>query len=62
MRTRKAYRGPMQNLDNINVTEVLDRVLDNGIVVEPSARVLLLGVDLRSIKGRLVVESMETHL
>ncbi len=56
-----AHRDLMQNLDNMNVTEVLDRVLDNGIVVDPSARVLLLGVDLRSIKGRLVVESLETY-
>ena len=47
----------MQNLDNINVAELLDRILDHGIVVDPSARIVLLGVDLLSIKGRLVVES-----
>jgi Gas vesicle protein len=52
----------MQNLDNINVTEVLDRVLDNGIVVDPSTRVVLMGVELRTLQGRFVVESLQTYL
>jgi Gas vesicle protein len=50
----------MQNLENINVTEVLDRVLDHGIVMDPSTRVVLMGVDLRSLHGRFVVESIQT--
>jgi hypothetical protein len=52
----------MQNLDNINVTEILDRVLDHGIVMDPSTRVFLMGVDLPTIKGRFVVESLQTYL
>lgn len=51
----------MQNLENINVTEVLDRVLDHGIVVDPSTRVFLIGVELSSIKGKFVVESVQTY-
>jgi hypothetical protein len=51
----------MQNLENINVTEVLDRVLDHGIVMDPSARVMLMGVDLHTIKGHFVVESVQTY-
>ncbi len=51
----------MQNLENINVGEVLDRVLDHGIVVDPSTRVFLLGVDLHAIQGRLVVEFVQTY-
>lgn len=51
----------MQNLDIINFAEVLDRVLDHGIVVDPSTRLFLLGVDLHSVKDRLVVESMQVH-
>ena len=50
----------MQNLESINVTEVLDRVLDHGIVMEPSTRVMLMGVDLRTLKARFVVESIQT--
>ena len=52
----------MQKLDQINVAEILDRVLDHGIVVDPSTRVFLLGVELRSIKARFVVESVQTFL
>ena len=49
------------NLDDVNVVEILDRVLDNGIVVDPSARVFLIGHDLHS-NGRIVVESVSTYL
>lgn len=55
-------RSVMQNLENINVTEVLDRVLDHGIVMDPSARVMLMGVDLHTLKGRFVVEYIQTHV
>jgi len=51
----------MQNLDKLNVSELLDRVLDHGIVVDPSARIFLLGVDLRSIKAKFVVESVQIY-
>lgn len=50
------------NLEDINVVEILDRVLDNGIVVDPSARVYLIGRDLRASQRRLVIESVRTHL
>jgi len=52
----------MQNLENINVTEILDRVLDHGIVMDPSTRLVLMGVDLHTLKGRFVLESMQTFL
>lgn len=51
----------MQNLENINVTEVLDRVLDHGIVMEPSTRLVLLGLELHQLKARFVVESVQTY-
>ena len=54
-----AQENMLQNLDDINVNEVLDRVLDHCIVVDPSARVYLMGTDLRSVKGRFVVESVQ---
>ena len=54
-------RGRMQNLENINVTEVLDRVLDHGIVMDPSTRLALLGLELRQLKARFVVESVQTY-
>ena len=51
----------MQNLDNINVTEVLDRVLDHGIVMDPSTRLVLLGLEFHKLKARFVVESVQMY-
>jgi hypothetical protein len=48
-------------LEDINVVELLDRVLDNGIVVDPSARVYLMGNELRGSKRRMIIESLRTH-
>lgn len=48
-------------LEEINVVELLDRVLDNGIVLDPSARVYLIGNELRGSKRRMIVESVRTH-
>jgi len=56
-----AHRGRMQNLENINVTEVLDRVLDHGIVMEPSTRLMILGLELHKLKDRFVVESVQMY-
>ena len=52
----------MQDLESMNVSELLDRVLDHGIVIDLSARIFLLGVDLRTVGGKFVVESVQTWL
>lgn len=49
-------------LEENTVVELLDRVLDNGIVVEPSARVYLIGHELSASKGHMVVEWIRTHV
>ena len=51
----------MQNLDNINVTELLDRVLDHGIVLDPSTRIFLLDADLQLLESKVVVDSVQTY-
>lgn len=48
------------NKDDVSVVDLLDRVLDNGIVLDPSARVYLIGNELRASKGRMVIESVRT--
>jgi hypothetical protein len=55
------HRDRMQNLDSINVTEVLDRVLDHGIVMDPSTRLVLLGAELHKLKAHFVVESVQMY-
>jgi hypothetical protein len=45
-----------------SLVEVIDRVLDKGIVIEAFARVSLVGIDLVSIEVRVVIASIETYL
>jgi len=48
--------------DTTNLLEVLDRVLDKGIVVDAWIRVSLVGIDLLTVEARVIVASLETHL
>lgn len=45
-----------------SLIDVLDRVLDKGIVIDAWVRVSLVGIDLITEKTRVVVASSETHL
>ncbi len=42
--------------------EVIDRILDKGIVVDAWARLSLVGIEFLSIEARAVVASVETYL
>src|SRR6267378_2269249 len=45
-----------------NVVEVLDRVLDKGIVIDAWVRLSLVGIDLVTVEARVVVASIATYL
>ena len=45
-----------------NTAEVLDRVLDKGIVIDAWVRVALMGIDLIAVQARVVVASIDTYL
>ncbi len=45
-----------------SLVEVLDRVLDKGIVVDVWARVSLVGIELLAVELRVVIASVETYL
>jgi len=45
-----------------SLVEVIDRVLDKGIVVDAFVRVSLVGIELVSIEARVVIASIETYL
>jgi hypothetical protein len=45
-----------------SLIDVLDRVLDKGIVVDAWVRVSLVGIDLITVEARIVVASIETYL
>jgi gas vesicle structural protein len=42
--------------------DVLDRVLDKGIVIDGWWRISVAGISLLSVDGRIVVASIETYL
>jgi hypothetical protein len=44
------------------VSEVLDRVLDRGIVIDAWLRISVAGIALIDVDARIVVASIETHL
>jgi len=45
-----------------SLIDVLDRVLDKGIVIDAWLRVSLVGIDLMTIQARVVVASIDTYL
>lgn len=45
-----------------SLIDVLDRVLDKGIVIDAWLRVSLVGIDLVTVEARVVVASIDTYL
>ena len=50
------------DLGRANFVDVLDRVLDKGIVIDGWGRVSVAGIDLIGIDGWVVVASIQTYL
>lgn len=51
-----------KTMSSSSLVEVIDRVLDKGIVIDAWARVSLVGIELLAIEARVVVASVETWL
>jgi hypothetical protein len=45
-----------------SLVEVLDRILDKGIVIDLFAIVSLVGIELLTVEARIVIASVETWL
>jgi len=45
-----------------SLVEVIDRVLDKGVVIDAWVRVSLVGIELLAIEARIVIASVETWL
>src|ERR1700682_1098540 len=45
-----------------SLIDVLDRVLDKGIVIDAWVRVSLVGIDLTTVEPQIVVASIDTYL
>ncbi len=44
------------------LVEVIDRILDKGVVIDAWVRISLVGIELLTIEARVVVASVETYL
>jgi hypothetical protein len=51
-----------KSTDSSSLAEVVDRILDKGIVIDAFAKVSLVGIELLSIEARVVIASVETYL
>jgi gas vesicle structural protein len=45
-----------------SVIDVLDHILDKGIVIDAWVRVSVAGIDLLTVEARVVVASIDTYL
>jgi hypothetical protein len=50
------------SVESSSLAEVLDRILDKGIVIDLFVRVSLLGIELLTVDGRIVIAGVETWL
>ena len=51
-----------KSTDSSSLAEVIDRILDKGIVIDVWVKVSLVGIELLAIEARIVVASVETYL
>jgi len=51
-----------KSIASSSLVEVIDRILDRGIVIDAWAKVSLVGIDLLAIEARVVIASVDTYL
>jgi hypothetical protein len=59
-------RGIVMAVEKVNssssLAEVVDRILDKGVVIDLWVRVSLVGIELLAVEARIVIASVETYL
>ncbi|SDJ97601.1 gas vesicle structural protein GvpA [Sediminibacillus albus] len=51
-----------KSTDTSSLAEVVDRILDKGVVIDLYARVSLVGIELITVEARVVIASVDTWL
>ncbi|MFH1565108.1 MAG: gas vesicle protein GvpJ [bacterium] len=51
-----------RGLASSTLVEVIDRILDKGLVIDFWVTVALIGIEIVSVEGRVVLASVETYL
>jgi len=59
---RKTTMAVEKTIGSSSLVEVIDRILDKGIVIDAWVRISLVGIELIAIEARIVIASVETYL
>ena len=51
-----------KSMASSSIAEVVDRILDKGVVIDVWARVSLVGIEILTVEARVVIASVETYL
>ena len=51
-----------KSMGSASLAEVVDQILDKGVVVDAWVRVSLVGIEILAIEARVVVASVDTYL
>ena len=51
-----------KDIDSSSLAEVVDRILDKGIVIDAYVRISLVGIELLAVDARVVIASVNTWL
>ncbi|QUW20519.1 gas vesicle structural protein GvpA [Sporosarcina sp. Marseille-Q4063] len=51
-----------KSTDSSSLAEVIDRILDKGIVIDAFVRVSLVGIEIITVEARVVIASVDTWL
>lgn len=51
-----------KSVESNSLAEVIDRILDKGIVIDAFIRISLVGIELITVEARIVIASVETYL
>lgn len=51
-----------KSTDSSSLAEVIDRILDKGIVIDAFVKISLVGIELITVEARVVIASVHTWL
>lgn len=59
---RRQSMSVQKSTDSSSLAEVIDRILDKGIVIDAFVRVSLVGIEILTVEARVVIASVDTWL
>jgi hypothetical protein len=59
-RSEESLLSPVSSRDRLSIVDIVDRILDKGLVINGDITVSLVGTELLSLRINLVIASIET--